>query len=102
MPALPVVFTRRAARQIEAASEWWGENRPAAPDAFRDDLVGALALIAGQPNCGAPMVSRRYRGVRRVLLVRLDHHLYYRLAPRLRQVQVLAFWHARRGSRPPL
>jgi len=45
VPALPVVFTRRAARQIEAAARWWKVNRPAAPNALRDDLAGALTLI---------------------------------------------------------
>jgi plasmid stabilization system protein ParE len=102
VPALQVVLTRRAARQVEAAADWWKLNRPAAPDALRDDLAGALTLIADQPTCGAPTASRRFRGLRRVYLARIDYHVYYRLAPRLRQVQVVAFWHARRGSPPPL
>lgn len=102
MPALPVVFTRRAARQVEAAAEWWRLHRPGAPDAVRDDLAGALALIAHQPSCGAPTASGRFRGVRRIHLARIDYHLYWRLAPRLGQVQILAFWHARRESGPTL
>ena len=102
MPALPVVFTRRAARQVEAAARWWNVNRPAAPNALRDDLAGALTLIADQPTCGAPIASRRSPGVRRIHLARVGYHVYYRLAPRLRQVQVVALWHARRGSPPSL
>ena len=102
MPALPVVFTRRAARQVEAAAEWWRVHRPAAPDALRDDLAGALALIADHPSCGVPTTSPRLPGLRRIHLARIDYYLYYRLAPRLRQVQFVAFWHARRGSRPTL
>ena len=58
MPALPVVFTRRTARQVEAAAEWWRVHRPGAPDALRDDLAAALALIADQPACGAPIDAR--------------------------------------------
>jgi len=37
VPALPVVLTRRAARQVEAAAAWWRLNRPAAPDALEAD-----------------------------------------------------------------
>jgi plasmid stabilization system protein ParE len=102
VPALPVVFTRRAARQIEDAARWWNANRPAAPNALRDDLAGALTLIADQPTCGAPIASRRSLAVRRIHLARVGYHVYYRLAPRLRQVQVVALWHARRGSPPSL
>jgi plasmid stabilization system protein ParE len=99
---LPVVFTRRAARQVEAAAEWWRANRTAAPGALRDDLAAATGLVGEQPASGTPVVSRRYPGLRRIHLARLGYHLYYRLAPRLRQVQVVAFWHSRRGSGPPL
>lgn len=101
MPALPVVITRRAARQVEAAAAWWRANRPAAPDALRDDLAVALNLIAEQPACGVPTASR-FHGLRRIHLARVGYNVYYRLAPRLRQVQVVAVWHARRGSPPPL
>lgn len=97
--ALPVVFTRRAARQIEAAAAWWSANRPAAPLAIRDDLRGVVTLIGEQPMCGTPTPSQSHAGLRRIHLPRVDYHLYYRLAPRLRQVQVVAFWHARRA--PP-
>jgi plasmid stabilization system protein ParE len=99
VPALAVVFTPRAARQVEAAFSWWAENRRAAPDALREDLAAALALVASQPTMGLP-IAGMHRGVRRVHLPRVGYHLYYRVAPRLAQLQVLAFWHARRGSSP--
>jgi len=102
VPALPVVFTRRAARQVENAAEWWRVNRPEAPGAVQDELADVVALIAAQPSCGVPSVSSRLRGIRRIHLVRIDYHVYYRLAPRLRRVEIIAFWHARRGSGPKL
>jgi hypothetical protein len=42
-------------------------------------------------------------GVRRVLLRRVAYHLYYRrlLVP-APSIQVIAFWHASRGSSPDL
>jgi len=100
VPALAVVVTPRAGRQIEAAVAWWRENRSAAPNALREDLAAAVALLADQPSMGIP-VSGPHRGLRRVHLLRVGYHLYYRVAPQLRQLQVLALWHARRGSSPP-
>jgi plasmid stabilization system protein ParE len=100
--ALPVVLTRRAARQVEDAARWWSANRPAAPNAIRDDVQAAAVLIGEQPMGGTPIVHRKHHGLRRIHLTRVGYHLYYRLAPRLRQVQVVAFWHARRGMPPPL
>jgi plasmid stabilization system protein ParE len=75
VPALPVVFTRRATRQVERAAAWL---------------------------CGTPVPSARHAGLRRVHLPRVKYYISYRLAPRLRQVQVVAFWHARRGVPPPI
>jgi hypothetical protein len=99
--ALPVVFTRRAAREVGIAVRWWSDNRPAAPGAIEDDVRAAVRLIGEQPMSGAPIVSLKHSGLRRVHLARIGYYLYYRVAPRLRQVQVLAFWHVRR-SRPTL
>jgi plasmid stabilization system protein ParE len=101
VPANAVVITRRAVRQVEVASAWWTANRPAAPHALRDDLAAALTLIADQPTCGVPTASRS-PGLRRIHLARVGYNVYYRVAPRLRQVQIVALWHARRGSPPSL
>ena len=52
-PRLPLQVTRRAAREIRAASGWWDENRPAAPAAFRDAIAKAFELICTQPEIGS-------------------------------------------------
>jgi len=46
--------------------------------------------------------SARVAGVRRVHLPRVGYHLYYRVARRARRVEILAFWHAKRGAGPPI
>ncbi len=102
VPALPVVFTRRAARQVESAAIWWSENRPAAPDAIGQDLAAALRIVSRHPGVGAPAGSQRLRGVRRILLRRVSYLMYYRVAPRKKRLEILALWHARRGTRPRL
>jgi hypothetical protein len=47
-------------------------------------------------------MNERLSGVRRLLLPRVGYFLFYRVAPRKQALQVLAFWHASRGSGPKL
>jgi plasmid stabilization system protein ParE len=101
-PALRVVVTERAAQQIEGSAAWWHENRHAAPDAVHDELAAAFRFIALSPNSGARAQSARLVGVRRILLSRIGYFLYYRVNRASRSVDVLALWHAKRGSGPDL
>lgn len=88
--------TRRAAREIRAASEWWDENRPAAPDAFRDAIDKAFELIRTQPKIGAVAANIKLPGVRRILLSRVRYYLYYRVKRKPHAVEVVAIWHMSR------
>ncbi len=100
---LSVRFTRRAARHVDEAGRWWLANRPKAPGALREDLARALQLITTQPDAGATARNVRLFGVRRVLLRRVNYHLYYRLVDSpSRSIQVVALWHADRGDGPEL
>lgn len=56
---LPVVFTKRATREIEAANTWWRENRGDAPAAIREELAIAIELISLQPGAGAVAASKQ-------------------------------------------
>lgn len=100
---LPVAFTQGASQQVGEAGRWWRENRSKAPDALVEELQQALDLVASQPEVGAVARNVNLAGVRRVLLRRVGYHLYYRrlLAP-TPSIQVIAFWHASRGSGPQL
>lgn len=57
-----------------------------------------LAAVALVPTLGAPAKSERAIGVRRVRLRKTRYHVYYRL--REETLEVLAVWHAARGSDP--
>jgi plasmid stabilization system protein ParE len=94
----PVRFRRSAAAQVEKAHAWWSEHRPAARFAVREELARATALIAVQPGLGAPATNARLSGVRRLLLSRIGYWIYYRESNG--GIDVLAFWHVSRGSRP--
>jgi plasmid stabilization system protein ParE len=100
---LPVAFTRRAARHVDEAGRWWRENRTKAPEALHEELNRALQLVTSQPNVGAVAQNVSLVGVRRILLRRVNYHLYYRVVESpSRAVQVVALWHASRDKRPGL
>lgn len=95
---LRVRFTKRAAKEVERADAWWRENRPAVPQAIRDDLASALGLLAAQPGIGRPVENTKLAGTRRIQLDRVQYHVYFRVTGE--ELVVLAFWHAQRGDGP--
>jgi plasmid stabilization system protein ParE len=97
-----VKVTRRAAVDIRAAAAWWAENRSGAPAALREELARAFELLATHPEIGAVARNPRLAGIRRILLARVRYHLYYRVVTNPPAVEILALWHASRGSTPLL
>ena len=97
---MKVRVSKRAQAQIERAAQWWDRHRDLAPQAFDEDLAKAFSLLSTEPLIGAPFASVNARGVRRLHLARIRYHLYYRI--RNRTVEVIAFWHASRGTGPSL
>ena len=95
-----IEITEKAQAQISVASAWWAENRPAAPGAIREELDRILGLLRVQPEIGTIARRATLSGVRRVTLSRIRYYVYYRVAGDA--LQVLAFWHTSRGSRPPI
>lgn len=99
---LPIRIVRTAADQIVGASAWWDVHRPKAPGAFREEIERVLALLATQPWIGTKAGNVALAGVRRIHLSRVHYHLYYRVRESPRVVEILALWHASRGSGPEL
>ncbi len=99
---LPIRIAASAAQAIEEAADWWAANRPKAPGAFVEELERALILVAAHPSVGAQARNVKLAGARRIQLVRIHYHLYYRVTSSPEMVEVLAFWHTSRGASPPL
>lgn len=95
-----VVISRRALAQVREAAIWWKRNRRSAPGAIEYELQKAIDLIAIQPRIGARADDRDLPGVRRIRLERVGYYLYYSTTSD--HVEILALWHVRRGSGPPL
>ena len=85
---------RRQAAEIEG---WWAENRPAAPSLFAQEFRDALELICRNPGVGTSWPTARRPDLRRVLMPRTKHHVYFRVDVPKKVVQVLAVWGAPRA-----
>lgn len=97
-----VAFTPRASREVAEAKRWWRANRTKAPDALEEELRTTLELISSTPTIGAVARNVRLPGVRRIFLNRVNYFLYYRPDADARKIEVVALWHARRGTGPRL
>jgi plasmid stabilization system protein ParE len=71
-----------------------------APTLFRDELRQARELIAEYPKAGAVAEDIELSGVRRVLLVKTQHYIYYRVDESAKRVVLLAVWSTSRGKPP--
>lgn len=98
--SLRIEITDNAQAQISTAAAWWAENRPAAPNAIREELDRILDLLRVQPAIGTSARRATLSGVRRVTLSRIRYYVYYRVVGDA--LQVLAFWHTSRASGPPM
>ena len=90
-----------ARRQIRIAKAWWRANRPAAPNAIAEDLAAMLEIIAMTPTVGRLATDVRAANVRHIRLRRVGFEIYFRVIDAA-ILEVMAFWHARRGTGPPI
>jgi plasmid stabilization system protein ParE len=93
---------KRATRQVERASNWWQENRPAAPLLFEQELEDALNRLLTMPNLGMRYPTARHPGLRRLLLPRTEYHLYFAVERDGMVLAIHSLWGARRGRGPRL
>ena len=62
------------------------------------DLRGALDLLVREPGIGSKVETSRSELVRRLYLGRVHYFVYYRV--QRNTLEVVAFWHERRGNAP--
>lgn len=96
--ALPYRIKARARREIERLAQWWASNRTDAPGAVRLDVEGVLFVITLQPGLGQKVESGRPLVVRRYLMSRTQHWLYFRVRDAV--VEVLSVWSTSREQGP--
>ena len=86
----------RARDEIQRIGAWWKKERKLARDSFSRELRTAMALLRAHPNCGRLCDALGFEGVRRLLLRRTRHHLYYRVDASAKIVIILAIRHTSR------
>lgn len=95
-----VRVSKRAARQIQRCQRWWIANRPASPGLLLEELELVGEQFAATPNIGTVYAEHKSGPVRRVVLPKTKHHVYYRYEPAKDEVVLLALWGFPR-KRPP-
>ena len=95
---MEVRFSPAAYLQIDEVDEWWRTNRTKAPDLFLDSLREATLLLGSSPEAGRRFAASSRPNVRRILLGKTGHFLYYIVEAEF--VLVLAVCRALRLSGP--
>jgi plasmid stabilization system protein ParE len=93
-------ITQRGLAEAKRRKTWWRKNRPAAPELFEQEFRAALTMLASTPTVGTPYEADVGFSVRRVLLKRTAHHVYFGLNGD--ELVVLSIWGARRKRGPKL
>lgn len=91
-----------ARARLREQTQWWENNRPAARALYAQEVKRALQLLAHAPQMGTPYQQRHAQGFRRLLLRRIQIHIYYRYDADKAEVTVHAIWPALRGKSPRL
>jgi plasmid stabilization system protein ParE len=94
-------FTPQALADSKRIKTWWRRNRAAAPDAFDQELEAVLERIVQSPSSGTLYEQGDLEvPVRRVLLPKTKHHVYYAMDGN--DVVVLSVWGTPRVHGPKL
>ena len=99
---LPVVVTDVAAELIREADTWWRTNRTAARVTVWQEVQQAFVAISSEPRVGSRAHDVVLPNVQRIFLPVIKYYLYYRVLSNPDRVEILALWHRRRGTRPPI
>ena len=102
MKRYAVILAPATRLQASGISDWWRENRPAAPDLFDDEMAAALRRLADAPKTAPRYRTVRGQLIRRALMPRTFCHLYFEVHEKQDLVRVLAVWHGARSRGPRL
>lgn len=97
---MEVRFLARACADVLRIDSWWRENRPSAPNLFREELARAVTFLEDRPEVSVAFGQRRGETVRRVALPETRAHAYY--VVRSERVLILRVWGGARGRPPSL
>lgn len=89
---IAIVIVDEAEQQLRAIDTWWREHRLLAPDMVVGELERCLTVLAAAPDAGPRFMRSTVPGVRRILMKRTRHHVYYLHDEANAIVYIIAIW----------
>jgi plasmid stabilization system protein ParE len=99
---ITVLIVEEAEHQLREIDAWWVENRRDAPDLVLQEFARCVDLLESTPDAGQRFHRTRVPGVRRLVMQRTRHHVYYVHDELHAVVYVVAVWGAQKHGAPPL
>ena len=96
-----VEILEEARSQYRAASAWWREHRDAKA-LLAQEFLAAVHHLKRCPETGQVYMTRRGRVIRRWLMPKTQHHVYYRFDRESDLLVIYSIWGGRRGRTPKL
>jgi plasmid stabilization system protein ParE len=97
-----VVVVDSAEEQLGEIVDWWITHRGASPFLVADEFERCVSLLASSPDVGARFLRTTVPGVRRLVMKRTKHHVYYPHDEPNAVVYVIAVWGAPKVGVPVL
>lgn len=97
-----IVVTEPAEENLREIIEWWTAHRDIGPHLVVDEFERCAALLKSSPDAGVGFHRGRVPGVRRLIMRRTKHHVYYLHDEPNAIVYVLAVWGAPKTGDPVL
>ena len=97
-----VVVVDEAEEQLHESIEWWIANRTAAPTLVFDEFERCVSLLESTPDIGLRFHRTPVPGVRRLVMKRTKHHIYYVHDANNGVVYIIAVWGAPKEGDPVL
>lgn len=97
---MKIRYTKQGRSRADFVDDWWRNNRPAAPDLFKQELEDALELLAASPKMGEEYKLVRGRQVYRVLLEATRQYVYYVVDEPAGELEIWSVWGTARARGP--
>lgn len=97
-----VVVVDEAEEQLREINQWWSANRRAAPRLVLDEFERCVTLLASSPDIGTGFHRTSVPGVRRLVMKKTKHYVYYVHDAANAVVYVIAVWGAPKEGDPVL
>jgi plasmid stabilization system protein ParE len=97
-----VVLVNRAIQQLREIDAWWRDHRPDAATLVADEFERCLTLLESTPELGSRFQRTSVVGVRRIVMKKTKHVVYYVHDSVHALVYVIAIWGMPKDGYPPL